>query len=170
MKIKEKEALVESDGGIVELSLPMNKQLEMNEVELINSDLTETEKANSIIYITVEGTPSAFKMASVTFSSTSAHTNTKERRNIHISCEDATTFIDPLSSTETPKTSDFTGTIEAHDEEIVNLYWVKETIPADKTPPRTVFSSLSPLPLRSPSHTSHSVPHLRSIQSRSLVQ
>lgn len=59
---------------------------------------------------------------------------------------------------ETPKTSDFTGTIEAHDEEIVNLYWVKETIPADKTPPRTVFSSLSPLPLRSPSHTSLSVP------------
>lgn len=70
MKIKEKEALVESDGGIVELSLPTNKQLEMNEVELINSDLTETEKANSIIYITVEGTPSAFTMRSVTFSST----------------------------------------------------------------------------------------------------
>ena len=70
VKIKEKEALVESDGGIVELSLPTNKQLEMNEVELINSDLTETEKANSIIYITVEGTPSAFTMRSVTFSST----------------------------------------------------------------------------------------------------
>ena len=127
----------ESAGGVVGLTVQATQGLTMNSVQFINSECSGSDRRGSLVCIHLAATPSTYKLTSATFSTTSAHTHThpEQTRNIHISCDDATLFVNSAIS-------DFTGTIDSFNGALVDLYWVKERISTGgQAPTRTLFDT-----------------------------
>ena len=123
--------LSSGSGGLFDIKFSGSSTLSLISLNFTDCDCVESENATSILCLSVSNTPSRFQVFDVTFSNSDSvsiySSNTIPKRNIYLSCLDATSLI-PNSS--------WSGSIPRYSTTAESLYWVVESnryAPSDGT-------------------------------------